>query len=699
MPSARAPRIWVFLIAFTLLALAAWPVVAQTVVAGSIEVRSDPDRLPADGRSQAVIVAEVLGPSGIPVPDGTPVRFMTTLGRIVSPVQTMGGLAQTTLTASHAAGIAVISVIAGGTRQLLEVEFTPLPGSGSPGSRTVEVNADEISYSADHCLFIATWNARLTAGGISLQADNIQYELAPNLVCAQGNVVLRSGEREVRADALRFDLLALKGRLIRLSPESVERLVVEGERLETNPDEAKEEALWEPTDTTETRTWVKARRAIIDPGEKVILDHATFYVDDIKALSLRRHVMAPTPGSAVFRNMLGYNSVGGISVDYPYYYRASAHRIGTLQLRRNALLGSQWEPGWTLGLTEEYVREGKMEGAFSLDDILNPRRGMHFEHQHQFAGGLRMNADFSTVGFEETDPRYRSASLDFFRPVGESSVTLSLAKSDYGLSREQSASLGYKLPSFRLPWEIAGTPSLSLRHSTREMGPRETFIDPVTGEPLLFNTASGTSTTANLSLGLQAASRKVGPATLSGTINTGFSQSLSGGSGGFSFSTRWTLDRQFGNRGRALLTYNYSATPASLQTGLLDTSRHTLTLSASGKVKESTLGFSVSRDISGDREYGTFSLFQPLPFGRDALGQPLWTFDVSHFFSHFEGFEAKNTQLGLSRIFGRYRASLRYSPEGVGSYSSGRPWISPFGVGYTYTGGKHLWLELSASTK
>ena len=696
MPAGRATQVWAFL---ALLAALAPVPASAAAMAGSLQVRADPDRLPADGRSQAVIVAEVLGPTGLPVPDGTPVRFLTTLGRIVSPVQTVGGLAQTTLTASQAAGMAVVSVVAGGARQILEIEFTARPGSAAPGSRTIELNADEISYSADKCLFVATWNARLETQRLSLHADSLQYEPNSNLVRAQGNVVLKSGGKEVRADALRYDLLSLRGRLIRLSPDSAERLVVEGDLLETRPDEAKDEALWELVKTDETRTWVKAHRAIIDPGNRIILDHATFYVDDVKALSLRRHVMAPTPGAAVFQDLLGFSSAGGVSLDYPYYYRASAHHIGTLSLRRNALAtGSQWMPGWALGLTEEYTHEGRMEGSFSLDDVVHPRRGVHWQHQQQFSGGLTVDADASSLGFDENEPRYRAASLNVCRPVGEGNATLTLSKSDFGQSQEQFESLGYRLPSFRLPLDILGTPSFSLRHSSREIAMQDALVDPRTGEPIVFNMGSGNSTSAGFDLGFDIKSRPIGAMTLSGTLSTGYVWYLAGGSAQPTLSSRWTLDRRFQNQGRVALSYTYSATPAGTQPGLLDTGRQTLTLAASGKVKGATVGLSASRDLHGDREYGSCSLLAPLPFGSDSTGRPLWTLGASHLFSHFQAFRADSTQFALSRVFGRCEASLRYSPQGAGAFSADRPWISPYGVGYTYSGGRRLWLEFSAAT-
>ncbi len=101
MSQGRTPARWVGITFLMLLLLCVPGAVASWGVA--IQLRSDPDRLPADGRSQAVIVAEVTDATGVPVPDGTVVRFITTAGRIVSPVQTLGGLAQTALTSSRSA--------------------------------------------------------------------------------------------------------------------------------------------------------------------------------------------------------------------------------------------------------------------------------------------------------------------------------------------------------------------------------------------------------------------------------------------------------------------------------------------------------------------------------------------------------------------------------------------------------------------
>jgi hypothetical protein len=81
------------------------------------------------------------------------------------------------------------------------------------------------------------------------------------------------------------------------------------------------------------------------------------------------------------------------------------------------------------------------------------------------------------------------------------------------------------------------------------------------------------------------------------------------------------------------------------------------------------------------------------------FGQSLWDLSARHMFSQFNTFGARNTVFSLGRVVGRYRASLNYSPQGGGSYLSDRPWLSPLGFGYTYSGGKNLWVEFSATTE
>jgi len=198
---------------------------------------------------------EVLDSSGLPAPDGTVVSFVTTLGEIVSPVHTLGGMAQTMLKPSNTAGTALVSAMVGGTRASIEVEFIGGPGSAAPGSRLVEITADELSYSPDRKFFMAGPHAHISYHSIDLTAEGLQYDVMTNVVCAQGDVRLRSGAVELTGDALRYHLGNLRGRLLKVGDE-VELLLVEGDRLQTRPDPDSDPCLWQRVPAAEQRTWL-----------------------------------------------------------------------------------------------------------------------------------------------------------------------------------------------------------------------------------------------------------------------------------------------------------------------------------------------------------------------------------------------------------------------------------------------------------
>jgi len=660
----------------------------------SIRLRVDPDRVPADGKSAVAVLAEVVDAAGVPAPDGTAVHFVTTLGEIASPVQTVGGLAQTVLTASNAAGTAVVSAVVGGVRQTVQVDFLAQPGSAARGSRLVELSADEVAYSAEKRVFVATWNAALRYQGMGIAADGIQYDMGSSVVCAQGNVVLHAGDATLKADALRYDLLLLRGRMVRLGDES-ERLVVEGSKLETRADTAQDEVLWEPLKTDDTRTWVKAQRAVVYPGEKIILDHATFYVNDTKVMSLRRHVLNPDQGSAVFGQAVAFSSASGVALDFPMYYRASAKHVGSLHIGRNRTLGGfQSDAGWSLGLREEYIREGRGEGAFELDDLLHPDRGLRWEHRQELGGGMSVNADASAMQFAHDGPRLRSSGVSFFRPVGSGSrASLNVTRSSFAGSNQVGSDLEYRLQSLRASNGVLVTPSVHLRTSSLHNEYQGFVVDPDTGEPLQTAPVSRSTTSPGVDASVSLPTKDLGrDLHLSAGMTTGWAWNMGGGSRGL-LDGRVFLDRQFGSASSASLGFSYSS-GSILDTSLFRSGRQLFTLSGRTTIAGTLTRLRISQDLAGERRFGTVFLSRPLPFGEDILGRPLWNFELSQVFSRFQTLSASNTKLALGRAIGRFQASLCYSPQGVGQLS-GQPWLNALGYGYTYSGGRHVWLEFA----
>ncbi len=676
--------------------LSALPTRAGAVGFG-LRVSADRDRIPADGRSQVAITVEVTDAYGAPVPDGTRVYLATSLGRIVSPVQTVGGLAQSVLTAPNTPGVAIVSAMAGASQGSLQIEFLPRPGGRKPAARILELTAKEISYSADQRVFIATDNAKIESEDLTISADGLQYDMDRNVVCAQGNVSLRSGPRLASGDAMRFDLLEMKGEILRLG-DKVTRVLVEGEDLEEKPANDGDASLWGPLDTGETSTWVKAKRAIIDPGKKVILDHATFYVNDTPVMSLPRHVIDPSLGAAVFGRTLSYSSSSGVSVDFPWYYRASANRVGSLHITRNqAVDGFSDEIGWALGIREEYLRGEDVSGAFTLDDLTDPRRGVHWEHSQPIGrmGRLRLQAD--AADYEDEDSRFRSGNLNYSRQLGGGELSLILSRMGYAGSEQSHSDLSYRFADMKPARGITMVPALHLRHSAAENSSQDVLVNTETGEPLtLEDTGAHRSTSVGLDLAVRSAAMRLTPRTqLESSLTTGYFKTLSGG-GQTSLGFRLSLDQNFGASDRATLTYTYSGNPDAGDATLFSAPRHMLNLTSAFRALGCSARMSASQELGGSRRYGSLNLVRPLPFGRDSKGRTLWDLRLTHFFTRVDQLSAVHTRIKLGRKLGRYRASLCYSPQGAGDFDS-RPWISAYGYGYTYAGGRKFWLELTAA--
>lgn len=682
-------------IAVALVALACATSTLQAAFGLNVRLRADPDRVPADGKSSVVVLAEVFDATGRPAPDGTSVHFVSTLGEIASPVQTVGGLAQSVLSASNVAGTAVVSAVVGGARQTVQVEFLAEPGSAARGSRVIELSADEVAYSAEKRIFVATWKAALKHQGMEITADGIQYDMGSSIVCAQGNVVCRSGEKTLNADALRYDLLLLRGRLVRLGDQP-ERLTVEGSRLETRPDTSQDAVLWDPLKTDDTRTWVKAKRAIIYPGDKIILDHASFFVNDTKVMTLRRHVLDPGDGSAVFGQALAFSSASGVALDFPMYYRASASHVGSLHIGRNRTLGGfQSDGGWSLGLREEYIREGRTEGAFELGDLIHPSRGARWEHRQDLGGGVKMNAEASTLQFTHGGPSMRSSDLSFFRPMPSGSrLALTVNESSYAGSNQFGSDLEYRLQSLRAKGDVLLTPSLHLRTASVRNQNQGLVLDPDTGEPLELAEQSRSTTSPGVDVNVSMPTKNLGRDTkLTAGMTTGWAWQTGGGSRGL-LDGRVSVDRHFGPVSSANLGFSYSS-GSIFDTSLFRSGRQLFTLGAQTMLGPTRTRFTVSQDLAGQRRFGSLLLSRPLPFGKDVLGHSLWSFEVSHIFSRFDAFAAASTKFALGRAVGRLNAAFCYSPQGAGQFS-GRPWLSPVGYGYTYSGGRHFWLELQS---
>jgi len=115
----------VFLLPFFILFFAACSDDQGSATIGEFTLEADPETLPADGRSQANIEAELKLGNGDEVPDDTPVRFkiISGGGKITEYARTVEGFAIATLTSSRTPGTAIIEAESRGRKATIRVTF------------------------------------------------------------------------------------------------------------------------------------------------------------------------------------------------------------------------------------------------------------------------------------------------------------------------------------------------------------------------------------------------------------------------------------------------------------------------------------------------------------------------------------------------------------------------------------------------
>ena len=113
----------------------------------SIALTANPASIPADGSSSSLITATIKDSSGIAVPAGTSVTFITDLGTfsgggtgvtVTTPDAT--GVVSVSLISSTTAGLATVTATSGGVSQSISVGFT----DGSVGTITLSAKPDTI---------------------------------------------------------------------------------------------------------------------------------------------------------------------------------------------------------------------------------------------------------------------------------------------------------------------------------------------------------------------------------------------------------------------------------------------------------------------------------------------------------------------------------------------------------------------------
>lgn len=401
------------LLAFLLLALTFAPRLTTPVHAGgqaSVAVSATPDVIYADGKSTTVITATVRDGSGKIAPDGTSVRFTTTLGTLTpDTATTASGVARVSLTASSQEGKASITAAAfgisaeGSSAGAATVEFTADRESlFDKDARWIRVDCPQyLIYSADTRIVEAegkSGSAHLSYKSVQIDADRLQVDLQTQTIIAHG-AVIRRGHHQVRAAEMRYDLLTGSGSAI-LAGQNASVLIT-GSDLETSPQVADPAELplqsnpFRFVDLSDSRVVVAARAITADPGDQVQFRRATIYSDGKKLLSVPYHVMPMNSNQVFGQQLLGFGSQG-VFLNLPYYYSVTPHSKGTIYLRNAAVSGANVggalstgngffnghaaRHGLALDLEQTYQMGRGGQGQFLVSGITRSEWGAQWSH-------------------------------------------------------------------------------------------------------------------------------------------------------------------------------------------------------------------------------------------------------------------------------------------------------------------------------
>lgn len=359
----------------------------------SIKLSVSPSVLLSDGKSVALLSAEVRDDKGNLVPDGTQVQFSASQGVLRDAVvSTSAGIARTQLTSATLPGVATVTATIPGASAFEEIRvvFTDDPGMLRQRVNTYLFNSSQyLAYSADWRIVEAVSSeqkAEVVIGNARLQARSYQYRLDEDLIIAEGAILTR-GKRTLVAERLRYYPRRDEGQAVIIEDGQIREVVFKGPLWEQEPVTFSRPDAYTYTDLSTSELLFVAENAILLPGERIQFRRAKMYVAGQKLLTMPMYDLSFRTGEALGQQIVGVNS-GGLTLDLPFYYVVSPQAVGALRLRHAQRVGRAVyaiRPGWSLDLEHTYSRPGVMEGAFALTSLTRGDWGLRWSHAHWFS--------------------------------------------------------------------------------------------------------------------------------------------------------------------------------------------------------------------------------------------------------------------------------------------------------------------------
>jgi hypothetical protein len=364
--------------------------------AGSIQLTSNPETLAADGKSVATIGAQVRDRQGNLAPDGTTVRFSTSLGVIEQSATTMGGVARVKLVSGTIKGTAVIMAtwVEGQATAQLDVAFGDQAAAVS-GPSYVTVEADDyLAYSADKKTIDATGNVRIRYRSIKIEALSAQIDLEKGRIVAKGddrsNVIrVRTSDGVLQGNSF-FGSLTGSGVLISAKSGVKELNMTSGIPIVGDKTQRYNSWDFDYADLSDSHVLVRAKRATVFLHDRIQFEKARVYLDGKKIITMPLYVLSMNGYEVDGEQYIGYGD-NGVKLNLPVYYSLSPTSTGALLVQHGEPTATNWcgsNYGWSLDMRQKYQTD-TAHGVFELSQITTGDWGAHFSHTEHFGAATQ----------------------------------------------------------------------------------------------------------------------------------------------------------------------------------------------------------------------------------------------------------------------------------------------------------------------
>ncbi len=364
-----------------------------------IELQCARTEIIADGRDSAIIEALVtVDRQGTPAPDGTMVYFGFDIGTVEpAAVPTENGRAVATFTVqSQTESEATIRARAGTkiSEAPIRLKIVRERQDEEKGSRFLEIKADNLAYLDKSAMLIAYGGCQFSYRTLAIRADSLQFSV-PDFILKASDAEVSNGETTLTAAELYVEFGHPQTRGVALIMEPTPHtLYFTNERFF--------EAQWSAPsdkfrrwDTGESKLVIRSKRAIIHPGQKLTLQPAKMYYQDVHVFTLSARELSLGPELPDAPQFFGYNASGPV-VDFPWYFTTRPTHTGRVRLRYGSPFGVvSGREGFYVDTEFEFHTNGGGDGKLVVDGLLTPTYGATLRYTHEFDDGKRGSAYIS----------------------------------------------------------------------------------------------------------------------------------------------------------------------------------------------------------------------------------------------------------------------------------------------------------------